>query len=315
MHRALWGCLALVAALAQAGAAEDPAAWGSDHVDKPLPVLVEGGECLFCHRTSIGARWESNAHQTSVRLFDPAGPEAQALKAGGLDEAIVKQIEMVVGKERAQRFLKPNGNYGQSSLLNTKWTSTGVELAAGADWDDARFAQQCAGCHMSGVDRDSAAYTALGIECYTCHGDVPVEHTEKPELAIFSSKRNDTPEVVTAVCAQCHVRNGLSKTTGRPYATHFVAGDNLFRDFKADFSPAALEQLNTADRHVLENVRAVIYGEDKTLNCMSCHTLHKDTSTKHKKLATTAYCFICHEGSDMKSGIRPSEVHSPVCEY
>ncbi|MBI2423896.1 MAG: hypothetical protein HYV27_13780 [Candidatus Hydrogenedentes bacterium] len=313
--RALWGCLTAALVCACASGAEEPGAWGADHVDKPLPVLVEGGECLFCHRNSIGARWEANAHQTTVRFFDPGAAEVQVLKAQGVEAAILNEITMVLGRDRAQRFLKPNGKYGQAAILNTKWTRTGVERAADAAWDDARFAERCAGCHMSGVDRASGAYSAAGIECYTCHGDVPLEHTEQHELAIFSPKRNDTPELVTAICAQCHVRNGTSKATGRPYATHFVPGDNLFMDFMADLGPETIAAMNTGDQHVLANVRAVIHGEDKSLTCMSCHTIHKDTSTKHKKLATTAYCFICHEGSDMKSGIRPAEVHSPVCEY
>ena len=32
----------------------DPAAWGSDHVGKPVPEYVTGDECLFCHRDDVG---------------------------------------------------------------------------------------------------------------------------------------------------------------------------------------------------------------------------------------------------------------------
>ena len=37
----------------------DPAAWGGDHVGKPLPAYVTGDECLFCHR-KIGPAWGKN---------------------------------------------------------------------------------------------------------------------------------------------------------------------------------------------------------------------------------------------------------------
>ena len=33
----------------------NPAAWGSDHVGRPLPEYVTGEECLFCHRKDVGA--------------------------------------------------------------------------------------------------------------------------------------------------------------------------------------------------------------------------------------------------------------------
>src|SRR2546425_7148381 len=35
----------------------DPAAWGSDPVDKAVPESITGDECLFCHRVQIGPAW------------------------------------------------------------------------------------------------------------------------------------------------------------------------------------------------------------------------------------------------------------------
>ena len=32
----------------------DPAAWGSNHIGKPIPEYVHGDECLFCHRNKSG---------------------------------------------------------------------------------------------------------------------------------------------------------------------------------------------------------------------------------------------------------------------
>jgi hypothetical protein len=40
----------------------DPAAWGSDHVGKPVPEYVTGDECLFCHREKVGPTWGANRH-------------------------------------------------------------------------------------------------------------------------------------------------------------------------------------------------------------------------------------------------------------
>ncbi|HYM13228.1 MAG TPA: hypothetical protein VEU62_20980, partial [Bryobacterales bacterium] len=45
----------------------NPAAWGSNHVGKPIPDFVHGDECLFCHRNDIGPGWQKNAHGITVR--------------------------------------------------------------------------------------------------------------------------------------------------------------------------------------------------------------------------------------------------------
>ena len=51
-------------------AQRDPAAWGDDHVGKPLPEYITGDECLFCHR-KIGSTWPTNRHQLTIRPVTP----------------------------------------------------------------------------------------------------------------------------------------------------------------------------------------------------------------------------------------------------
>src|SRR5712692_8649045 len=50
----------------------DPAAWGKDHVGKPVPEYVSGDECLFCHRNDIGPGWSKNRHSLTVRQREDA---------------------------------------------------------------------------------------------------------------------------------------------------------------------------------------------------------------------------------------------------
>ena len=56
----------------------DPAGWGGNHVGKPIPEYVHGDECLFCHRNTIGATWQKNAHGVALRQSEDA-PELVAL--------------------------------------------------------------------------------------------------------------------------------------------------------------------------------------------------------------------------------------------
>src|SRR5438128_1899779 len=49
----------------------DPAAWGSDHVGKPVPEFDSGDECLFCHRMDVGPTWKDSRHNSTIREVDP----------------------------------------------------------------------------------------------------------------------------------------------------------------------------------------------------------------------------------------------------
>src|SRR5262245_22811720 len=58
----------------------DPAAWGSDHVGKPVPEYTTGDECLFCHREKVGPAWAANRHNLTIRAVDEKTPALTALK-------------------------------------------------------------------------------------------------------------------------------------------------------------------------------------------------------------------------------------------
>src|SRR5437762_13584571 len=58
----------------------NPAAWGSDHVGKPVPEYVTGDECLFCHRTDVGPAWTKNRHHGTIREADAESSPLLAMK-------------------------------------------------------------------------------------------------------------------------------------------------------------------------------------------------------------------------------------------
>src|SRR5260370_32214013 len=97
----------------------DPAAWGSNHVGKPIPEYVHGDECLFCHRNNIGITWQKNAHGVTVRQGEDA-PELQAIvKKQPALTRVATQIEYFLGSRHHVRFLRKDG-YGKFALLNTQ---------------------------------------------------------------------------------------------------------------------------------------------------------------------------------------------------
>jgi hypothetical protein len=299
----------------------DPAGWGSDHVGKPVPEYVTGDECLFCHRMDVGPAWGKNRHQLTIREVDPNSPALAALKKSPALKPLAEEVKLVLGDQNRLRFLKQSAAYGKLDLLTTEWVpphtgETGKLLAVDQPyWDTRKFADACAGCHTTAVDSKNHAFSAIAIDCYACHGEVNLQHSKDTSLVFLAKKRKDPARVVTSICAQCHVRTGKSASTGLPYPNNFVAGDNLFRDFKVDFSPEQIKRLNPADRHIMENVRdVVLLGRDE-VTCLSCHDVHKQSSKKHHKVVESGSCLSCHNATGSKK-IRPSyEVHSQTCGY
>ncbi|HYM12813.1 MAG TPA: hypothetical protein VEU62_18895, partial [Bryobacterales bacterium] len=294
----------------------NPAAWGSNHVGKPIPDFVHGDECLFCHRNDIGPGWQKNAHGITVRQAEDA-PELVKLAAG---QPALPKPEYFLGSRHRVRFLKKEA-YGKFALLSTQAAlrpDGSLERWIGLDhpaWDRDRFASRCAGCHATAVDPATRAFSAFGLDCYVCHGNVNLEHTNDTSLIWLSKKRRSDALAVTSICAQCHLRGAKSRATGLPYADNFVAGDNLFRDLVVDFSKADDAALNPGDRHIYRNVRDVVVNGSDGPTCLTCHRVHERSTSRHRIPLRSAICFDCHNQQGPFKNVNGYTVHSAVCEY
>ncbi len=298
----------------------DPAAWGSDHVGQGLPFYMESGECLFCHRNEVGRTWGPNKHNRTIREPVADEPAMAALREDDATKAFAEQVQLIMGDTRAQRFLRRSADYGKMELLTPVATFGRGTRARLADeknphWDTETFATECAGCHATAINPETHAFSAVSLDCYTCHGDATEEHANDPTLMPLAKARKDSPAVVISICGSCHLRDGKSKSTGLPYPNNFVAGDNLFKDFEVDFDQANDEKLNPADRHVLRNTRDVVVFGREDMTCLSCHDVHTSSSEKHRKLAADTICWDCHAKSEPIKGHLNYDVHSDRCQY
>ncbi len=275
--------------------ARDPFAWGSTHAGKPVPEYITGDECLFCHRNDIGPGWQKNRHGTTVRQREDA-PELAARFPEG---------EFFLGSRAQVRLLKKQG-YGKFAMFDPATRS----------WNAGRFADRCAGCHSTGVDAAARTFSAFGLDCYTCHGVVSLDHTKGDFSTVrLSKKRRDDARTVTSICAQCHLRGGASRSTRLPYPNNFVPGDNLFRDFAVDFANADDAKLNPGDRHVWRNVREVVLVGNESVTCVSCHRVHGPPGSRHRLPPRSAICWDCHQTGGPFAPARAYTVRSELCEY
>ncbi len=311
--------VACALAAAAAAQSQDPAAWGGSHAGQPVPEFVHGDECLFCHRNDIGPGWQKNPHGLTLRQREDAPELTALLKNEPQLASLDQETTHTLGAVRHIRFLKQAG-YGKLDISNVRadlepdrrvarW-----EHAGDPRWERDKFAHQCAGCHATGVDARTQTYSAIGLDCYTCHGVVNLEHTSDTSLIFLSKKRRSDALAIESTCAQCHLRGGRSRSTGLPYPNNFVAGDNLFKDYEVDWKRADDPSLNPGDRHVWINVRDVaLNGSDTT--CLSCHRLHANSTDRHRRVLTGAICQQCHNASGPKKAVKSYAVHSALCEY
>ena len=290
-----------------------------NHAGQPVPEYVHGDECLFCHRFNIGPGWQKNAHALTVRQAEDA-PELAALVASQPALRTVSgQIDYFLGSRHRVRFLHKEG-YGQFALLNTQAVigpdhkaQSWVNLEKPA-WNKVQFANRCAGCHSTGVDTETRQFSAFGLDCYTCHGVVSLEHTKDTSVIWLSKKHTPDALAVTSICAHCHLRTGHSKSSGLSYPNNFVAGDNLFQDYQVDFARAGDASLNAGDRHVIQNVRDVVLNGGAT-TCLNCHRIHEQSTAKHRLVLTGPMCLECHKTTGPKKAVKTYIVHSEICEY
>lgn len=312
-----------VARAAAAGGPHDPAAWGEDHVGQPMPEFMTGGECLFCHR-AIGATWHANRHHRTMREPEPGAPPEPmlaALEKNPASKDFAKDVQLFLGSGSHGRFLKLGPGYGQVQLLSADWTAGAdgqpgqLTLKEPLAWDAEKFGSRCVGCHASAVDSNEKTFGAAGHDCFVCHGEVVPEHAKDTSLVVLNKKKTESARVQVSICASCHVRTGKSRSTGLPFPNNFVPGDNVFRDLAIDWSDAALASLDPGDRHVLENVKAVVVNGDESLTCRSCHDVHGQSTSRHRRLAESKACATCHEPGKPKNEPAAYVNHAKACEY
>jgi catechol 2,3-dioxygenase-like lactoylglutathione lyase family enzyme len=171
------------------------------------------------------------------------------------------------------------------------------------------FNTKCAGCHTTAVDPKEHTYSYLGLDCYTCHGVADLAHSGDPSKVLLSRKRRDGAAVVTSVCGSCHLRGATSRWSGLPFPSNFVPGNNVFQDLRVNLSLLP----DDADRHVYRSVRDVaLAGSSET--CLACHSIHGQSTEKHRRAAPGAICNDCHIEGRPRKEFRRTRTGSVVCE-
>lgn len=301
---------------ADSSSTRDLKAWGKDYAGQELPMYVTGDECLFCHRKEIGQQWQNNRHQLTMRRIADDKMALDILGQSRVSETLRNESEFVLGHTNQWRLLKRSRAYGKLDILNTsiRPSHPSQDDASDTHWNTVFFATDCAGCHTTAYESRSMTFGATSIDCYSCHGDVDLNHTTDASKILLARNRKDPARVVVSICGSCHLRTGRSKSTGRLFPNNFVPGDNLFHDFEVNLSQRAIDQASPMDRHVLANVRDVVVNGSE-VSCVSCHIVHSEQTFKHRRVKQTEQCWTCHDGSVRRLLDNWSHSGGTLCGY
>ena len=205
---------------------------------------------------------------------------------------------------RTRRTVAEEDGYGKFDLLSRD----------NETWDAARFATRCAGCDTTAVDPEAHTFSTSSFDCSSATAWCRRRHPDDISLVWFSTRHGRDPKQIIAICGQCHLRGGKSKSSGLPYPNNFVAGDDLFHDFQVDFAKVDDGSLNPGDRHIYRNARDVVRN-GSAVTCLNCHKVHENSSSKHRLVLAGPICLDCHYAAGPKKNVKKFVVHSPVREY
>lgn len=169
--------------------------------------------------------------------------------------------------------------------VNSQWQPYALADEWPADAYD--FESQCAACHVTGYQAETATWLEDGVQCETCHGP------GSAHLQVVRS-RDAAPEDISAsivlspdsaICGACHSQ-GASED-GHPFPVGYTAGDDLLGaggfalvppDDAAHWWPSGHasqkymqfnEWLNSTHASSLEGLRSSERAEDA---CLICHS-------------------------------------------
>lgn len=279
-------------------------------------------ECGACHSAQF-ALWVGHPH--SHFLIDPAKdpklfearwesdtPGWAQYGAGRFhrgDVALVYgllQIQVLFREDSDGHRLLP----AQWNLREGRWEALPKELdalrKANRTWE-----QECAGCHVTGLQPHAGSYTERNVGCAACHGDGTAHLASDGKDPILHPGKL-SPGRRAEICGACHSR-GHSMASERPYPTGFQPGKALAQSFTL-IRPAAGQ---TTDHFWADGTERLPYmqypgfiqsGHSREgLDCVTCHNPHGSDREHNLRRRTDELCTGCHDAVAQRC--REHEVH------
>ncbi|MFN8375102.1 MAG: cytochrome c3 family protein [Anaerolineae bacterium] len=290
---------------------------------------VGSRECTSCHRSIVSTHRESShalALQDVQERKEPIladfsqGEDLRTVTLPGETTArpfTADDIAYVVGAgQRVQRYLFAVDRH-DLVVLPAEWnveTQSWQALPLAASWPDPAYdwEQNCAGCHVTGLDLERERWEEEGVQCEACHGpgsehaslaDDAGSRPDDSELAELRAAIN--PAIDPQTCGQCHARG--TGADNRAYPVGFMPGTNLsdvFTLFSPDdtahwYATGHAQQPNMqynewlTTGHAQSLVNLLGSGETVDATCLNCHS--------------SDAAFVTRRNAEVQAGTREGE--------
>ena len=283
--------------------------------DDPAQAEYYGeDDCSDCHR-DIARDHQDTSHGLALQEAEEGDDEEPGSVLGdfstGEDVRMVQfpdedearpfefdDIVYVIGRGRyAQRYVTELDD-GTLAVLPAEWLTveeTWGPFDLGEAWlegDAYNFLENCAGCHVTGLDLEEGEWIDDGVQCESCHGPGSV-HVDRADEA---SRRPDDEELAyirggiivspqAQVCGRCHSQ-GTATESGHPVWLGFRPGYTDLTDgfeLVAEDDPVHWwatghaastnmqynEWLTSAHASALETMQGSDFADDA---CLQCHS-------------------------------------------
>lgn len=280
------------------------------------PVADDGyvgrSECSACHR-ELGTNHRESAHALTLQTVsdDPSpiladfgqGEDVRTVQLPGESEArpfTADDIRLVIGSGRVvQRYAVAGTEDGSYLVLPAEWNvaeQNWQNFTLADDWtaDAYDFVGNCASCHVTNFDVETATWAEDGVQCEACHGPGEI-HLDVADAVGGSVDAEEYVELQMSVnlaldaqvCGQCHIR-GTEPTADHPYPVDYLPGDNLLDE--SVFVPASVDdpvhwwatgharQPNMQFNEWLNSTHATALtsaqeSDDYETSCLTCHSV------------------------------------------
>lgn len=259
------------------------------------PGYAGSAKCATCH-SDAAKRWSRTLHSKMVRPATPAEihGDLRAPNAPNLSEFDYAYV--IGGWYKEERYVIRRGTELISpphEWNHVKKTYTIRRTSAGEpeflDWRTA-----CVGCHTTGYNPQTRAWSELNIGCESCHGP-GASHASAP------AKANIMIDRTAEACGSCHIRGTDNATKfGFPTAYRLGRPDTLL----ATFTPIPMTDAasifpdqRTSRRHrqqFIDFAKSKHYAAQVT--CVACHDPHTGTEVAYSQLKKpkATLCNACH---------------------
>ncbi len=291
-------------------------------------------QCAECHKEQF-SEWQGSQHAHANRLVTPEidNPRIEKLNNPewpgdpvaviGVEPLIQYLVEVSDG--RLQTF-----GHGWDTEKE-EWFNTFNDDRQPHEWGHwsqraMNWNSRCAYCHTTDFQKNydsesdgyTSTWTAQGINCMQCHGDLS-EHLANPDAPYNNSVQASKIQIEHS-CASCHARreeltedfkagedfhNHYRLTLADDSATFHADGQVNDEDFEYNsftFSKLHHKGISCLDCHNPHSGKTILPVANNAL-CMSCHTppgvrgakpIVPDEHTHHIAGSTGASCVNCH---------------------